>query len=75
MKWEQEFNNKIRFVTGKIKVKEIYYAKEDKTYVYYQEYDGSSTYQGNKDSVIEQFKKEMFDKHNFMKRHQIKNIL
>ena len=28
VKWEQEFNNKIRYVTGKIKVKEIYYARE-----------------------------------------------
>jgi hypothetical protein len=42
-KWEEESNNKIRYVTGKIKVKEIYYAREDKTYVYYQEYDGSNT--------------------------------
>jgi 5-methylcytosine-specific restriction enzyme A len=79
VKWEQEFNTKFRHVTGKIKVKEIYYAKEDKTYVYYQEYDGSSTYQGNKESVIEQFKKEMFDKHNFMeaspeKEHIVEEI-
>ena len=66
VKWEQESNNKIRYVSGKIKVKEIYYAKADKTYVYYVDYEGSNTYQGSKESVIEQFKKEMFDKHNFM---------
>jgi hypothetical protein len=52
-------------VSGIIKVKEIYYAKEDKTYVYHVEYEGSNTYQGSKESVIEQFKKEMFDIHNF----------
>jgi hypothetical protein len=48
VKWEEESNNKIRYVTGKIKVKEIYYAREDKTYIYYQEYDGSNTYRGQK---------------------------
>jgi 5-methylcytosine-specific restriction endonuclease McrA len=80
VKWEQEFNNKIRYVTGKIKVKEIYYAREDKTYIYYQEYEGSGTYKGNKESVIEQFKKEMFDKHDFMeaspeKEHNVQEII
>ena len=59
--WEEESNNKFRHVSGKIKVKEIYYAKEDKTYIYHVEYDGSNTYRGSKESVIEQFKKEMFD--------------
>ena len=80
VKWEQEFNNKIRYVSGIIKVKEIYYAREDKTYIYYQEYEGSGTYKGNKESVIEQFKKEMFDKHDFMeaspeKEHNVQEII
>jgi len=79
VKWEQEFNNKIRYVTGKIKVKEIYYYSPEKTYVYYVEYEGSNPYQGNKESVIEQFKKEMFDKHNFLeaspnKEHIVEEI-
>jgi hypothetical protein len=78
-RWEEEFNNKIRHVTGNIKVKEIYYAREDKTYVYYQEYDGSNTYRGSKESVIDQFKAEMFDKYNFMeaspnKEHIVEEI-
>jgi 5-methylcytosine-specific restriction enzyme A len=80
VKWEEESNNKIRYVTGKIKVKEIYYAREDKTYIYYQEYDGSNTYRGSKESVIEQFKKDLFDKHNFMeaspeKEHIVQEII
>jgi 5-methylcytosine-specific restriction enzyme A len=80
VKWEEESNNKIRYVTGKIKVKEIYYAREDKTYIYYQEYDGSNTYRGSKESVIEQFKKDFFDKHNFMeaspeKEHNVQEII
>jgi hypothetical protein len=65
IKYYDENKNKRWNVTGIIKVKEIYYAKEDKTYVYYVEYEGSGTYQGTRESVIEQFKKEMFDKHNF----------
>jgi 5-methylcytosine-specific restriction enzyme A len=80
VEWEEESNNKIRYVTGKIKVKEIYYAREDKTYIYYQEYDGSNTYRGSKESVIEQFKKDFFDKHNFMeaspeKEHNVQEII
>jgi hypothetical protein len=83
VKWEQEFiidDNKFRHVSGKIKVKEIYYAKENKTYVYHVEYEGSNTYRGSKESVIEQFKKEMFDKHNFMeaspnKEHIVEEII
>ena len=80
VKWEQEFNNKIRYVSGIIKVKEIYYATEDKTYVYHVEYEGSNTYRGSKESVIEQFKKEMFDNHNFMeaspnKEHIVEEII
>jgi hypothetical protein len=83
VKWKQEFiidDNKIRFVTGKIKVKEIYYAREDKTYIYYQEYDGSNTYRGSKESVIEQFKKDFFDKHTFHeaspdKEHIVEEII
>ena len=80
VKWEQEFNNKIRHVSGIIKVKEIYYYSADKTYVYHVEYEGSNTYQGNKESVIEQFKKEMFDKHNYMepspnKEHIVEEII
>jgi 5-methylcytosine-specific restriction enzyme A len=65
IKYYDENKNKRWNVTGIIKVKEIYYAKEDKTYIYYQEYEGSGTYQGTRESVIEQFKKEMFDKYNF----------
>jgi hypothetical protein len=30
VKWEEESNNKIRYVTGKIKVKEIYYQYQKK---------------------------------------------
>jgi 5-methylcytosine-specific restriction enzyme A len=79
-KLEQEFNNKIRFVTGIIKVKEKYYYSPYKTYVYDQEYEGSGTYKGNKESVIEQFKEEMFDKHNFLeaspnKEHIVEEII
>jgi len=80
VKWEQEFNNKFRHVSGIIKVKEIYYAKEDKTYVYHVEYDGANTYQGSKESVIEQFKNEMFENHNFLeaspnKEHIVEEII
>jgi hypothetical protein len=80
VKWEQEFNNKFYHVSGIIKVKEIYYAKEDKTYVYYVEYEGSNTYQGSKETVIEQFKKDFTDKHNFMeespeKKHIVQEII
>ena len=80
VKWEQEINNKFRHVSGIIKVKEIYYAKEDKTYVYYVEYEGSNTYQGSKETVIEQFKKDFTDKHNFMeespeKKHIVQEII
>jgi cell division protein YceG involved in septum cleavage len=51
-----------------------------KTYVYYQEYEGSGTYQGTRESVIEQFKKEMFDKYNFHeaspnKEHIVEEII
>jgi hypothetical protein len=60
---------------GNIKVKEIYYAKEQKTYVYHTEYTDSASYQGTKESVIQQFRKEMLDKYNFKEAHQIKNIL
>jgi 5-methylcytosine-specific restriction enzyme A len=79
-KWEEESNNKIRFVTGIIKVKEKYYYSPYKTYVYDQEYEGSGTYKGNKESVIEQFKEEMFDKHNFLeaspnKEHIVEEII
>jgi hypothetical protein len=74
-KLEQEFNNKIRYVSGIIKVKEKYYYSSYKTYVYNVEYEGSNTYRGSKESVIEQFKEEMFDKHNFLEASQIKNIL
>ena len=80
MKWEQEFNNKFYHVSGIIKVKEIYYYSADKTYVYHEEYEESNTYQGNKESVIEQFKKEMFDKYNFHeaspnKEHIVEEII
>jgi 5-methylcytosine-specific restriction enzyme A len=79
-KLEQEFNNKIRYVSGKIKVKEIYYYSPEKTYVYNVEYEGSNTYRGSKESVIEQFKEEMFDKHNFLeaspnKEHIVEEII
>ena len=80
IKYYDENKNKRWNVTGIIKVKEIYYAKEDKTYVYDVEYEGSNTYRGSKESVIEQFKKEMFDKHNFMeaspnKEHIVEEII
>ena len=79
VKWEQEFNNKFYHVSGIIKVKEIYYHGE-RTYVYDQEYEGSGTYKGNKESVIEQFKEEMFDKHNYLeaspnKEHIVQAII
>ena len=48
VKWEQEFNNKIRYVSGIIKVKEKYYYSPYKTYVYNIEYEGSNTYRGSK---------------------------
>ena len=66
VKWEQEFNNKIRFVTGIINVKEIYYYSAIKKYIYYVEYDVSGTYKGSKESVIEEFTKEMLDKYTFV---------
>jgi 5-methylcytosine-specific restriction enzyme A len=80
VKWEQEFNNKFYHVSGIIKVKEIYYYSADKTYVYHVEYEGSNTYKGSKESVIEEFKKEMFDKHNYMepspnKEHIVEEII
>jgi 5-methylcytosine-specific restriction enzyme A len=82
VKWKQEFiidDNKFRHVSGIIKVKEIYYAN-DKTYVYYVEYEGSLTYRGSKESVIEQFKKDFFDKHTFHeaspdKEHIVEEII
>jgi cell division protein YceG involved in septum cleavage len=42
--------------------------------------EGPGTYQGTKESVIEQFKKEMFDKHNFHeaspdKEHIVEEII
>jgi 5-methylcytosine-specific restriction enzyme A len=79
-KLEQEFNNKIRYVSGIIKVKEKYYYSPYKTYVYNVEFEGSNTYRGSKESVIEQFKEEMFDKHNFLeaspnKEHIVEEII
>jgi 5-methylcytosine-specific restriction enzyme A len=67
-KLEQEFNNKIRFVTGNIKMKEVYTVNEQfgrlKTYEYEKTLPDSGTYTGNRESVIEQFKNEMTEKHN-----------
>jgi hypothetical protein len=67
-RWEQEFNNKIRHVTGDIKMKEVYTVNEQfgrlKAYEYEKTLSGSGTYTGNKESVIEQFKNEMTEKHN-----------
>jgi 5-methylcytosine-specific restriction enzyme A len=80
VKWEEESNNKFRHVSGIIKVKEKYYYSPYKTYVYNVEYEGSNTYRGSKESVIEQFKEEMFDKHNFLeaspnKEHIVEEII
>jgi 5-methylcytosine-specific restriction enzyme A len=79
IKYYDENKNKRWNVTGIIKVKEIYYHVE-KIYIYYQEYEGSGTYQGTRESVIEQFKKEMFDKYNFHeaspnKEHIVEEII
>jgi len=67
-KWEKEFNNKLRFVTGDIKIKEVYTVNENfgrlKTYEYPKTFPDSGTYTGNRESVIEQFKNEMTEKHN-----------
>jgi hypothetical protein len=67
-RWEQEFNNKIRHVTGDIKMKEVYTVNEQfgrlKVYEYEKTLSDSGTYTGNKESVIEQFKNEMTEKHN-----------
>jgi 5-methylcytosine-specific restriction enzyme A len=80
VKWEEESNNKFRHVSGIIKVKEKYYYSPYKTYVYNVEFEGSNTYRGSKESVIEQFKEEMFDKHNFLeaspnKEHIVEEII
>jgi hypothetical protein len=67
VKLEQEFNNKIRYVTGKIKVKEIYYAIQKIKHIFIiKNMKVLTRTKVNKESVIEQFKKEMFDKHDFM---------
>jgi 5-methylcytosine-specific restriction enzyme A len=80
IKYYDENKNKRWNVTGIIKVKEKYYYSPYKTYIYYQEYEGSGTYQGTRESVIEQFKKEMFDKYNFHeaspnKEHIVEEII
>jgi len=66
--WNNEFNNKIRYVTGDIKTKEVYTTNETygrlKTYEYPSTITDSGTYKGSRESVIEQFKNEMTDKHN-----------
>jgi 5-methylcytosine-specific restriction enzyme A len=66
VKWEEESNNKFRHVSGIINVKEIYYYSAIKKYIYYVEYDVSGTYKGSKESVIEEFTKEMLDKYTFV---------
>ena len=67
-KWEAESNNKIRQVTGVIKCKQVFTRNEKfgriKEYVYYQQFNDSGTYQGNKESVIQQFKDTMTEKYN-----------
>ena len=67
-KWEEEANNKIRYVTGDIKKKEVYTTNETygrlKTYEYETTLPDSGTYKGSRESVIEQFKNEMTEKHN-----------
>jgi 5-methylcytosine-specific restriction enzyme A len=80
IKYYDENKNKFRHVSGIIKVKEKYYYSPYKTYVYNVEYEGSNTYRGSKESVIEQFKEEMFDKHNFLeaspnKEHIVEEII
>jgi len=66
--WEEEFNNKIRFVTGNIKVKELFSISETygrfKNYEYFNTFIDSGSYKGNKESVIDQFQQEMKEKYN-----------
>jgi hypothetical protein len=68
VKWEGEFNNKIRFVTGNIKVKELFSISETygrfKNYEYFNTFIDSGSYKGNKESVIDQFQQEMKEKYN-----------
>ena len=67
-KWEEESNKKIRHVTGIIKCKQVFTKHEKfgdiKEYVYYQDFNDSGDYQGNEESVIQQFKDTMTEKYN-----------
>jgi 5-methylcytosine-specific restriction enzyme A len=67
-KLEEEFNNKIRFVTGNIKIKELFSISETyglfKNYEYFNTFIDSGSYKGNKESVIDQFQQELKEKYN-----------
>ena len=71
-KWEQDIkkynDKKIWYVSGNIKVKEIYTLSEKykrlKTYEYFTDFPDSGSYLGSRESVIQQFKQGMFEKYN-----------
>jgi 5-methylcytosine-specific restriction endonuclease McrA len=74
VKWEQEqkYNeenkNKRWNVTGIIKCKQVFTKNEKfgriKEYVYYQNFEDSGSYQGTRESLIQQFKDTMTEKYN-----------
>jgi 5-methylcytosine-specific restriction enzyme A len=68
IKYYDENKNKRWNVTGIIKCKQVFTRNEEfgriKEYVYYQDFTDSGSYQGTRESLIQQFKDTMTEKYN-----------